>query len=55
MICCYVDFYFLTMKASTSQPGLHFPISEFLVQQQAHSQPIWSWKNAKEKHYSQFP
>ena len=33
MICYYVDVYFLTMKASSSQPGQYFPISEFLVQQ----------------------
>ena len=44
----YAAIYFLTMKASTSQPGQYSPISEFLVQHRVHPRPIWSCKNAKD-------
>ena len=47
MICLYVDVYFSTKRASTLQPGQYIPISEFLVQQWVHPQPIRSANNAK--------
>ena len=47
--------YFLTMKASTSQPGQYSPISEFFMQLRVHPQPIWSFKNAKEKYHNLVP
>ena len=44
IISYYVVVYFLRMKARTSLLVKCFPIHGFLVQQQVHSQPIWSCK-----------